>query len=79
MLREPRKRPARYHIFLLSLWEEGGAFPDEARVWRFSLEQAQTAGRKGFRSLAELTAYLEAWTQAGPRDGSPGPCGPLVG
>jgi hypothetical protein len=64
MSRDPRKRPSRYHVFVLSLWEESAAFPAQASTWRFSLEQAQAAGRKGFKSLTELTAYLEAWMQA---------------
>ena len=66
MSRDPRKRPSRYHVFVLSLWEESVAFPAQASTWRFSLEQAQAAGRKGFKSLAELTAYLEAWMQNPP-------------
>ncbi len=68
MLRDPKRRPSRYHSFILSLWEESGAFPGEANTWRFSLEQAQAAGRKGFKNLAELTAYLDTWTQASPGD-----------
>lgn len=68
MLRDSGKGPSRYHIFVLSLWEESGGFPGERTNWRFSLEQAQAAGRKGFKNLAELTAYLEAWMQAPPGD-----------
>jgi hypothetical protein len=68
MLRELRKQPSRYHIFVLSLWEEGGVFPGEEARWRFSLEQAQAARRMGFKDLAELTAYLEAWTRMPPGD-----------
>jgi hypothetical protein len=69
MLREPKKPSSRYHIFILSLWEEGGAFPG-ATSWRFSLEQAQGAGRKGFGSLPELTAFLAAWIQRSPDEAS---------
>jgi hypothetical protein len=68
MLREPGKRSSRYHVFVLSLWEEGGAFAGDAANWRFSLEQAHGVGRKGFRSLRELTAYLEAWTRETPEE-----------
>jgi len=63
MLRESPKRPSRYHIFILSLWEEGGAFGADEATWRFSLEQAHGLGRQGFKDLAELMAYIEAWTR----------------
>ncbi|MBM4459669.1 MAG: hypothetical protein FJ011_18225 [Chloroflexi bacterium] len=66
MLREAGKRPSRYHVFVLSLWEEGAAFAGEGVNWRFSLEQAQGVGRKGFSSLQELMAYLDAWTHEPP-------------
>jgi hypothetical protein len=68
MLRDSGRRPSRYHIFVLSLWEEGGDYPGDSSKWRFSLENARKAERKGFKDLEELTAYLETWTQAMPGD-----------
>jgi len=53
----PADRPARYHTFLLSVWEEGG----DGLGWRFRLEDPHTGERVGFRSLSELTRYLGDW------------------
>ena len=62
MSRDPRKHPSRYHIFVLSLWEEGGDYPGRAEL---ALQPGKRrAERKGFKNLAELMAYLEAWTQS---------------
>lgn len=55
-------RPPRYHTFLLRLWEEGGSAP----VWRYSLENPHTGERLGFKTLDELRAFLEEWTQKPP-------------
>ena len=60
MSRASEARSTRYHIFILSLWEESNRRAADPAVWRFSLEGAQSAERKGFKSLAELMAYLEA-------------------
>ena len=63
MLRDPGKRTSRYHVFVLSLWEEGGDYLGDRAKWRYSLENAYRVERKGFKNLEELMAYLEAWTQ----------------
>lgn len=71
MSRGSSARPPRYHVLVLSLWEEEGRGAGDSRTWRFSLESPQIGGRKGFRSLTELAAYLAEWTQRPPN--SPGP------
>lgn len=53
--------PSRYQFFILGLWRQPGAHPNRPTTWRFSLEDTQTAQRSGFRSLAELEAFLQAW------------------
>ena len=63
MQRDSGRRPSRYHILVLSLWEVGGDYPGDSSKWRFSLENARKAERKGFKGLAELMTYLETWTQ----------------
>jgi hypothetical protein len=68
MLRDPGKRASRYHVFILSLWEEGGDYPDDHTQWRYSLENAHRVERKGFKNLEELIVYLEAWTQVAPEE-----------
>ncbi len=68
MLRDSERRLSRYHVFILSLWEEGGDYLGDSAQWRFSLENARGAERKGFKDLAELTAYLGGWTQDVPAD-----------
>lgn len=56
-------RPPRYHLFILSLWEEPGRTPaDHPPDWRFSLENPHTSERIGFKNLAELTNFLDNWT-----------------
>lgn len=55
--------PLRYHLVVLCLWQERGA---GGPVWRFSLENPQTAERLGFGTLAALGAYLQAWTRDPP-------------
>lgn len=55
-----------YHIFVLRLWAESSRLVGDGPTWRFSLEGTGTAGRKGFKDLADLAAYLEAWTQHRP-------------
>jgi hypothetical protein len=56
------KRPFQYHSFILSLWTEGGALPNDPPVWRISLEDPHTDQRRGFKDLAELMRFLEEWT-----------------
>jgi hypothetical protein len=51
-------RPPIYRSYLLRFWEERG--DQAAPVWRFSLEDPQTARRQGFASLAALTHWLQS-------------------
>jgi hypothetical protein len=43
----------RYYSYLLRFWEERGKNPDQS-VWRFSLENPQTAQRQSFADLNGL-------------------------
>lgn len=52
-------RPPVYRSFLLRFWEERGDLPTPP-VWRFSLEDPQTAHRQGFASLTALTDWLQS-------------------
>lgn len=63
-----QSRSRRYHLFVLSLWEEGERLPDGSIQWRYSLEHPGTAERVGFTSWQELTSYLHAWVQQPPAD-----------
>lgn len=56
----PEPPPRRF--FILGLWMQPDAQPDQP-VWRISLEDAQTAERKGFADLPSLAAYLAAWME----------------
>lgn len=62
------KRPYPRHSFILSLWAEGGARPNALPVWRYSLEDPHSAQRRGFKDLAELVRFLEAWTAVPPEE-----------
>lgn len=65
------KRPLRYHSFILSLWQETGATTDSPPVWRYRLENPHTAEQHGFKNVAELLIFLEAWTAVSPPKESP--------
>jgi hypothetical protein len=52
-------RPPIYRSYLLRFWEERRDAPAPP-VWRFSLEDPQTAHRHGFASLSALTHWLQA-------------------
>jgi hypothetical protein len=57
----------RYLSYLLRLWQESnGGASGEAPLWRATLEKPQTGDRLGFASLADLFAFLEEETGAGP-------------
>jgi hypothetical protein len=47
--------PARYHAYLLRLWQTG---EDEAVAWRVLLEDPRTGERRGFADLDSLFAFL---------------------
>jgi hypothetical protein len=52
-----------YLSYLLRLWRvggDGGTHREEEAVWRASLESPHTGERRGFASLHELFAFLEA-------------------
>ncbi|MCB0002991.1 MAG: hypothetical protein KDH08_00955 [Anaerolineae bacterium] len=53
----------RYHFFILGLSRQPGNRPGEPESWRISLENSQTAERKGFTDLAELYGFLSAWLE----------------
>jgi len=48
-----------YHAYLLRLWhtEQAGR-----SVWRMALEDAHTGERRGFATLDQLVAFLQALT-----------------
>jgi hypothetical protein len=53
--------PRRKHYFyLLHLWQERPHRPGSSGVWRISLEAARGGERRGFASLEELVAFLQA-------------------
>jgi hypothetical protein len=54
----------RYHSFVLNLWQEGSALPNAPPVWRFSLTHPHSGERTGFRSIEDLLAFLQNWTQS---------------
>ena len=53
-------RPPQYHHFVLLVWEERGA-DGQHEAWRFSLQDSQKEAWIGFKSLNELTTFLETW------------------
>jgi hypothetical protein len=50
--------PPRYYSYLLRIWEERGEQAGQT-VWRFSLENPQTAQRQSFADLNALMARLK--------------------
>ena len=62
-------RPPQYHHFVLLVWEERGA-DGHHEAWRLSLQDSQKAARIGFKSLNELTAFLENWMKDPSEDNS---------
>ncbi len=51
------EQPQPYLSFLLRLWRSGKG---QQAAWRASLESPLTGERRGFASLPELVAFLEA-------------------
>ena len=49
--------PRRYLAYLLRLWS---VLSDEGPVWRASVEDPHTGERRGFGSVEQLVAFLEA-------------------
>lgn len=62
-------RPPQYHHFVLLVWEERGV-DGQHEAWRFSLQDSQKEERIGFKSLNELTAFLESWMKDSSEDNS---------
>ncbi len=56
-----------YRVYILRSWQEADPRPGAQAVWRFSLEDPQTRRRRGFADLAALVSFLEAETEAAPR------------
>lgn len=59
-----------YHHFVLLIWEECD-MSGEHRDWRFSLQDSQKEARIGFKSLEELTLFLEKWMKDSSEDKLP--------
>jgi hypothetical protein len=53
--------PTHRHIFILGLWLQPDRRPGQSPAWRIVLEDALTAERSGFKTLAELEAFLATW------------------
>jgi hypothetical protein len=51
--------PARYRIYLLTIWSEQSHDAQTPRQWRFSLAHPPTGQHQGFASLAALVAALQ--------------------
>ena len=55
-------KPSRPYIsYLLRMWRSGES---EQAAWRASLENPMTGQRHGFRTLADLFAFLEKMSQS---------------
>jgi hypothetical protein len=52
-------RPPRYHIYLLTIWQERSHGADSEVTWRFRLEDPDTGQRSGFTILEALMKALE--------------------
>jgi hypothetical protein len=53
-------RAPRYHAWLVRRWTGKGPGEPPDPSWRYSLEDAHTGARRGFATLADLVAYLQA-------------------
>ena len=52
-------QPPRYHIYLLTLWEERNEDPNSPTMWRFRLEDPRTGRRRGFANVEALVEALK--------------------
>jgi hypothetical protein len=48
-----------YHVFIVRLWRERAASPQQTAVWRFGVEDPRTRQQHGFGSLEELMAFFQ--------------------
>jgi|GEM_PF-1665642 len=55
-----------YYAYLLRIWQEDDQYLPLDQSWRFSLEDAHTHMRRGFRELDSLLAYLNDLTSLHP-------------
>ena len=53
-----QERPRRYGAYLLRYWEVRSDRPGRPSSWQFSLEEAGTGERHGFRDLEDLVTFL---------------------
>jgi hypothetical protein len=67
------KQPGRRHAFILTIWTEGDPRPNAPPIWRFSLQDARTMERRGFKDLAALTRFVEEWTAEWPKEDADNP------
>jgi hypothetical protein len=52
----------RRSIYVVTLWLERPATPDEPAVWRLSVEDARTGEQHGFSDLQQLSDFLREQT-----------------
>jgi hypothetical protein len=73
-------RPPRYKAYLLRIWEERTQDTGAPSKWRFSLEDPNTAARRGFDNLQVLLRFLETELANQPAQAQeqPNPTGDLV-
>jgi hypothetical protein len=62
------ERPLRYHSFILTVWQETEAAPNNPAAWRFRLADPQTGQQHGFTELTAMMRFLEIWTAVPPAD-----------
>lgn len=55
-----------YRAYLLCIWLEDNHHVPTSSAWRFSLEDAHTHARQGFRDLDALLVYLNDLTSSHP-------------
>jgi hypothetical protein len=60
-----------YRAYLLRIWLEDDQNLSSSPSWRFSLEDAHTHARQGFRDLDALLAYLNDLTSSYPTTSYP--------
>ena len=56
----PPHKPPFYRAYLLRCWEERSSQDRGRRIIRFSLENVRTGWRRGFNSLEDVYAFLQA-------------------
>lgn len=64
-----------YQSYILRLWRDGEV-GNADQAWRISLEDPHSAERIGFRTIADLAAWLTHRTGRRTPDGPPWPAAP---